>query len=156
VRASGVRSPRAARPRIDVARDGTRSGLSAAVAARAALAVLRAERARLAALSITFVSDAGMKRLNRRHLSRSGLTDVIAFALRDGEAMAGDIYIAPGAARVSAAVHRVSLREELVRLVIHGTLHVLGWDHPEGDRRVRSAMWKRQEALVRKFARNDA
>ncbi|MGH7669133.1 MAG: rRNA maturation RNAse YbeY [Gemmatimonadaceae bacterium] len=40
------------------------------------------------------------------------------------------------------------LREELVRLVVHGTLHVLGYDHPDDASRLQSAMWKRQERLV--------
>jgi probable rRNA maturation factor len=45
----------------------------------------------------------------------------------------------------------VSLRQELVRLVIHGTLHALGYDHPEGDHRIRSPMWRRQERYVKRF-----
>jgi ssRNA-specific RNase YbeY (16S rRNA maturation enzyme) len=41
--------------------------------------------------------------------------------------------------------------EELVRLVVHGTLHVLGYDHPTGPGRTRSAMWRRQERYVRRL-----
>jgi probable rRNA maturation factor len=40
------------------------------------------------------------------------------------------------------------VREELARLVVHGTLHVLGYVHPEGGTRTESAMWKRQERLL--------
>jgi ssRNA-specific RNase YbeY (16S rRNA maturation enzyme) len=43
------------------------------------------------------------------------------------------------------------LHEELVRLVVHGTLHVLGYDHPDGPGRTRSAMWRRQERYVRRL-----
>jgi probable rRNA maturation factor len=43
------------------------------------------------------------------------------------------------------------LRQELVRLVIHGTLHTLGHDHPDGDHRTRSPMWQRQERYVKRF-----
>jgi ssRNA-specific RNase YbeY (16S rRNA maturation enzyme) len=39
-----------------------------------------------------------------------------------------------------------------VRLVVHGTLHVLGYDHPDGDHRTRSPMWQRQERYVKRFA----
>lgn len=155
MRAAGVRSPRIAGPRIDVARDGTRSGLSAVATRRASLAVLREERESVLALSITYVSDQVMRRLNRRHLSRTGLTDVIAFALHNGGTITGDVYIAPGAARRSAAAHRISLREELTRLVVHGTLHVLGWDHPEGERRTGSGMWRHQEAIVAALMKRD-
>jgi ssRNA-specific RNase YbeY (16S rRNA maturation enzyme) len=41
----------------------------------------------------------------------------------------------------------------MVRLAVHGTLHVLGYDHPEGAGRARSAMWRRQERYVRRLLR---
>ncbi len=44
-----------------------------------------------------------------------------------------------------------NLDEELVRLAVHGNLHVLGYDHPEGPSRTRSAMWRRQERYVRRL-----
>jgi probable rRNA maturation factor len=42
----------------------------------------------------------------------------------------------------------IPVREELIRLVVHGTLHVLGHDHPEGEGRTVSPMWRRQERYV--------
>jgi probable rRNA maturation factor len=146
-----------ARIRIDVTAAGVRAPLSGPAVRRVAAAVLRAERVRSAVVSITLVADAEMRRLNRRYLNRRGLTDVISFALPSGDgAIAGDVYLAPGAAKVSAAEHAVSFKEELTRLVIHGVLHVLGWDHPEGAGRTRSAMWKRQEILLKRIARGRA
>jgi len=50
-----------------------------------------------------------------------------------------------------AAPDHGSLFEELVRLTVHGTLHVLGYDHPAGPARMRSAMWRRQEKYVRRL-----
>jgi probable rRNA maturation factor len=47
----------------------------------------------------------------------------------------------------------IALRQELVRLVVHGTLHVLGWDHPDGAVRERSRMWARQERYVTRLVR---
>ena len=113
--------------------------------------VLAAERVRHAMLSITFVSDAEIARLNARHLGRGGATDVIAFGFAPttvGAPVVGDIYIAPGVARANARRHGAPVCEELARLVIHGPLHVLGHDHPEGAARVRSPMWRRQERLL--------
>lgn len=88
-----------------------------------------------------------MRRLNRRATGRRGLTDVLAFTLPqpDGSIL-GDVYICPAAAR--AFVKGVRLTEELIRLTVHGTLHVLGYDHPDGPGRTRSAMWRLQERYV--------
>jgi probable rRNA maturation factor len=61
----------------------------------------------------------------------------------------GDVYIAPNVARRNARAHGRSVREELLRLVVHGVLHVVGHDHPEDDARYESPMWKRQERLLR-------
>ncbi len=65
--------------------------------------------------------------------------------------MIGDVYIAPEVARENAAARGVPVREELLRLVVHGTLHVLGYDHPDGPTREQSPMWKRQERIVRRL-----
>jgi probable rRNA maturation factor len=139
---------------VGVSTDGVRLPLSRARVTEVARAVLRAERVPDAMLSVTFVTNPKIRALNRRHLRRNGITDVIAFALRRPSRAApivGDVYIAPDVARVSAKANGVSVREEIVRLVVHGTLHVLGHDHPETDARVRSPMWRKQERLVRRL-----
>ena len=60
----------------------------------------------------------------------------------------GDVYIAPEVARRNAREHGCGLREETARLVVHGVLHVLGHDHPDGEERTDSTMWRRQERLL--------
>ena len=120
-----------------------------------ATAVLTAERVRAALVSVTFVSARAIARLNRAHLGVDGPTDVIAFALQRtgrGAPLIGDIYIAPAIARAHAKRHRVTEREEAVRLVVHGVLHVVGLDHPDGAGRIVSPMWRRQEQLVRRLS----
>jgi probable rRNA maturation factor len=141
---------------VDVAVDGVRSPLSRTRVADLARRVLRAEGVRDALLSVAFVSTPRMRALNRKHLERSGATDVIAFGFARVGAkgpVVGDVYIAPDVARASARENGISVREELARLVVHGTLHVLGYDHPEDDTRTRSAMWRRQERLVARLTR---
>jgi probable rRNA maturation factor len=141
---------------VGVSVDGVRVPISRARVAEIARAVLRAERVRDAMLSISFVSNSTIRSLNRKHLGRTGTTDVIAFSFRRagrGAPVVGDVYIAPDVARASARANAVTVREELVRLVVHGTLHVLGYDHPETEARTRSSMWSKQERLVRRLAR---
>lgn len=113
------------------------------------------ERARRTRVELTLLDAARMRRLNRRATGRRGVTDVIAFALPqpDGSIL-GDVYVCAAAAE--RWVHNGhaaggSMQEELLRLAVHGTLHVLGYDHPEGAGRTRSAMWRKQEAYVRRL-----
>ena len=117
----------------------------------AATAALRAERVSNAMVSITFVGRATMTELNRRYLRHRGPTDVISFGLaRAGksDAVVGDIYICPEIARGNARRQGVSGGEEVLRLVVHGTLHVLGYDHPETSGRAKSPMWLKQERIL--------
>jgi probable rRNA maturation factor len=140
---------------VDVSTSGVRSPVAAARLAGAARAVLRAEKVRDALLSVTLVDRHTIARLNRVHLGHRGATDVISFSFSRAsprDAVIGDIYVAPDVAREHAAARGIPLREEIVRLVVHGTLHVLGHDHPPGDRREQSPMWKRQERLVRRLS----
>ena len=139
---------------VDVATDGVRIPMARSGVADIVRGVLRAERVPHALVSVTFVSARRIAALNRAHLGRRGATDVIAFGFaqrREADPVIGDIYIAPGVARTNAAAHGVSAREEVTRLVVHGVLHVLGFDHPEGAERTASAMWRRQEQLLRRF-----
>lgn len=142
---------------VDVHTVGVRVPLARRDVAGIARVVLRAEKIRRARLSIAFVDDPRIARLNRRHLGHRGATDVISFTLPDeSEWLVGDIYIAPGVARRNAAEQGISIRDELTRLVVHGVLHVVGYDHPEGVGRYASRMWTRQEQLVRKIVRRPA
>jgi len=139
---------------VDVSTNGVRAPLASARVKEIATAVLRAEGAADALVSIAFVSAREMARLNKRHLGHAGATDVISFALGSGTErsttypVVGDIYIAPDVARANARRFGRGVREEVARLVVHGTLHVLGHDHPDGGDRTTSAMWRRQERLL--------
>jgi len=101
-------------------------------------------------ISVALVDDPSIALLNERFLGREGPTDVLAFSLGDGVDVVGDVYVGFEQARRQAADLGISLAEELVRLAIHGTLHVLGHDHPEDDERDASAMFALQEQLVRR------
>lgn len=119
---------------------------------RAVATVLRGEQ-RAADISVSFVSASAMQRLNREYKRHDRPTDVIAFALPQPDgSLAGDVYVCRYMAAREAHERRISVRQELLRLVVHATLHVLGHDHPEDRDRERSAMWQRQERYLRAVA----
>ncbi len=131
---------------------GRRLPLPRAVVERVVQQVLRSERKK-ALISVTFVGRDSMRRLNARHKGHDCPTDVLTFSLRDpAGGTVGDVYICTWVARREARARAIPLRQELIRLVIHGTLHALGRDHPEGEARTRSAMWRRQERYVEALA----
>ena len=136
----------------DVSVGGRPRALPDRTVRRVVEAVLQGERRR-ARISVTFLGREGMRRLNREFKGHDRPTDVLAFALSEpGGGLVGDIYVCPWVAGREAATRKVALRQELVRLVVHGTLHVLGRDHPENGRRERSPMWRRQERYVEALA----
>lgn len=104
-------------------------------------------------LSVTCLEAGEIAEMNLRYLGREGPTDVIAFDLGEGERLLGDVYVCPPVARRSARDRDVPVREELLRLVVHGVLHVLGHEHPEGgeEERAGSEMFRRQEELLRRL-----
>ncbi|MBA3645521.1 MAG: rRNA maturation RNase YbeY [Gemmatimonadaceae bacterium] len=118
---------------------------------RAAIAALETEGADSALLSIAFVGTRAITSLNTKYLRKRRPTDVIAFAFQNpsgGSATVGDIYICPEVARGHARRQGVPVKQELLRLVVHGVLHTLGHDHPDSESRVNSAMWRRQEEIL--------
>lgn len=144
---------RATERAVDVQADGVRSPVALSRLAELSRNVLGALRVPRAMLSITLVSSRTMARLNREHLGHRGPTDVITFALAGTpeQGVLADIYICPDVARTHAAQHRIGIREEIARLVVHGTMHACGWDHPVDESRTTSPMWRRQERLVERF-----
>lgn len=130
---------------------GRAKGLPPAVVRRAVETVLRREH-RKADISVTFLGPGTMRRLNLEFRGRDRPTDVLAFPLEAGDRLSGDIYICPAVGRQQARRLGVSPREELLRLVVHGTLHVLGYDHPENSGRESSPMWRRQERHLEAIA----
>jgi probable rRNA maturation factor len=89
-------------------------------------------------LSLSFVNPQEMEDLHVRYMGEPGPTDVLSFPLDEDELL-GDVVVCP----VVAASNNPDVEAELRLLVVHGVLHLLGYDHQEdGDR---LAMWDRQE-----------
>ena len=97
-----------------------------------AAALLRAAGCPRAELSVALTDDAGIAELNAAHRGRRGPTDVLAFSLLEGEhaehsgRLLGDVVISLDTALRQARARRRSLDDEVARLLVHGTLHLLG------------------------------
>ena len=127
---------------------GRRVPLPASLVRRVVATVLRGERRR-ALVSVTFLGRDAMRRLNAEHLGHDRPTDVLSFALAGPSGhTVGDIYVCAWVAAREARSRGITVREELIRLVVHGTLHALGYEHPDDARRTASPMWRRQERYV--------
>jgi probable rRNA maturation factor len=119
--------------------------------------VLEAENVGDGEISVALVGDEHVQRLHHQYLGETGPTDVISFLLESaGGRLLGDIYIGVDQARRQAGDCGIPLREELLRLAIHGTLHVLGWDHPaDAADRPESEMYLKQEELLGELLRGN-
>jgi probable rRNA maturation factor len=89
-------------------------------------------------LSLSFVTQEEMAELHQRYMGEEGPTDVLSFPMGE-DGLLGDVVVCPGA----AAANSTDLDAELRLLVVHGVLHLLGYDHEEDDQR--AIMWPKQE-----------
>ena len=103
---------------------------------------------------MTLLNDTRIRQMNRKYLEHNSVTDVISFPLYErGEPPVGDVYIGYEQAERQASDVDIDMTEEVARLAIHGTLHVLGYDHPEDETRTKSEMWQLQEEILRALQR---
>ena len=79
-------------------------------------------------INVRLMGDADIRRLNRRFRGRDKATDVLSFNM-DEDGVLGDIAISTETARRNAGRYAAAYRPELKRLVVHGVLHILGYDH---------------------------
>jgi rRNA maturation RNase YbeY len=119
---------------------------------RSARRLLRGLRLDGAELSVVLVSDAEMRRLNRRWRRRDRPTDVLSFAQREGaggapDGLLGDVVISVDTARRQAGERGATLAREGDRLLVHGLLHLLGYDHERSVSEARR-MQRRERTLL--------
>ena len=152
-------------------RNTTRSyQFDAPALARTAKRLLRALGEGGSSLSLSFVGDTAIRRLNREHRGKDRATDVLSFPLHESalstgapkrvrvpradsgepgpERMLGDIVISVERARRQAREYDAPLDDELKRLLIHGLLHLLGHDHVRRAERARMEDEERQLAAA--------
>jgi probable rRNA maturation factor len=119
--------------------------------------VLDAEGQPSTELSIVFTDDATVRRLNSEFRGVDAPTDVLSFAQGDGEvfahptdspAHAGDVIISLETATRQSKEYGVPLEDEVQHLLVHGVLHLLGYDHESADDE--AAMRAREEMILGK------
>ncbi len=101
-----------------------------------------------ASIDIIFTDDKTISSLHETYLKDPAPTDIITFDLGDDE-VEGEIYISVERAREQAAYYRVSVKTELTRLIIHGLLHLKGYDDKEDEQR--RVMKQKEDELVKLF-----
>ena len=145
---------------VEVSRQETKSRVVSTAEVRAAAeAMLRALKLPKAELSVLLCDDATIHALNRDYRKKNKPTDVLAFAMREGPDghlagdLLGDVIISLETATRQAKERGAVTRDEVMMLLAHGLLHLLGWDHQTDaeDKRMR-AETERMLAVIRRAA----
>ncbi len=105
-----------------------------------------------AELSVLFVTPEHIQHLNARFADENHATDVLAFPMMeddDGNLVLGDVVVCPDVAGKYAARKGHSLTDEIDNLVVHGILHLLGYDHQNDEEAAR--MRRRTEQILTSF-----
>ena len=128
---------------------------------RLARAILSDVAETSAELGILFVGDQRMRGLNRRYRGQDRTTDVLAFAMREASTPhasrltprpLGDVVVSIPTAQRQARQRGRSLDEELTVLLVHGILHLCGYDHERSEKEARR-MHRREGMILRSIAR---
>jgi probable rRNA maturation factor len=102
-------------------------------------------------VSVNFVSETKVKLLNNQYRKKNKITDVLSFAAAEGRQIGeskelGDIFICLPQIVRQAKEHKISFKEELTRMLVHGVLHLAGYDHLKKNEECK--MMKIQEVIV--------
>ena len=90
--------------------------------------VVGSEVKKMGDLSIIFCSDPYILDINLRYLQHDYFTDIITFDYCEGDTVSGDIFISIDSVRENALFYGASFEDELDRVMVHGVLHLLGYD----------------------------
>ena len=100
-------------------------------------------------LYFIFKDDQGVLDINRKFLKHNYYTDVISFDYSENKMVSGEVYISIDTVRKNSKIYKVRLHEEVIRVMIHGTLHICGYN--DNNEKNREEMFCLQEKLVKKF-----
>ena len=97
-------------------------------------------------LNIIFSDDSNLNRLKLEYFNEDVLTDVLAFPIQNDTKLEAEIYISYDRAISSSKEFNVSLNSELIRLIVHGILHLLGYRDNSDE--LKKVMFDKQESIV--------
>ena len=96
--------------------------------------VAEAEGKRIGDISIVFCSDNYLLDINKKYLKHDYFTDIITFDYCEGNTLNGDLFISVDSVRSNAAFYETEFHVELRRVMVHGLLHLMGYDdHTDED-----------------------
>ena len=102
-------------------------------------------------LSIIFVDDEKLKKMKKKYFNQDLYTDVIAFNLNEiDEDLDGEIYISFDAIKINSDLYKTNINNELQRIVIHGTLHLIGYE--DNTKEKKDEMTKMEDFFINHFA----
>ena len=131
-------------------RPGVR-GMSADQVRRAVAETLVAEKAKKRSVSVLLTGNREIRRINLSFLKHDYATDVISFGAGEKNYL-GDIVVSAEMARSFSKKLRIPYSQELSRYVVHGTLHLLGYE--DGSKKDKIKMRRRQERVLKKLFRD--
>ena len=108
-------------------------------------------------ISVFFTDDKNIKKLNSKYLRKNKPTNVLSFSLREGEygdvnpQMMGDVVISVDRAYKDAGKGNLTLEQEIDFLLIHGILHLVGFNHENTSLEKANEMWKKERELFNKI-----
>lgn len=111
--------------------------------------VARVSGKRIGEIGIIFCSDPYLLEVNRKYLGHDYYTDIITFDYCEGDLLSGDLFISVDTVRDNATFYGVPFEEELHRVIVHGLLHLIGYDdHSDADTAAMRAAENRALALL--------
>jgi probable rRNA maturation factor len=115
--------------------------------------VIRKENKIPGDLSFIITTDSELLKINKEFLKRDTLTDVIAFDYSDKDKINGEIYISKEKVQRNALNYKISLKKEILRVLVHGTLHLCGYD--DNSNKERDKMRDKENFWIEKFTKKN-
>jgi len=113
--------------------------------------VLKGENRVREKISLAFVKKEEIKKLNKKYRGENKPTDVLSFELREEKNYLGEIIICPEIAAENAKGYGTTIKQEMMKVFIHGILHLCGYDHEKSEKEAEAMRQKEEKYLSKIF-----